>query len=106
MKIITTNGFDSKQEVVVCGIFEGEGSFLRVLDAGVSGEIERAVKEKTFSAKFGEIYITRTTSLSYHRIIVVGMGKDKELTLERVRQLVGKTVKAVKGLKRVSFTTN
>ncbi|MBT7497349.1 leucyl aminopeptidase, partial [Candidatus Woesearchaeota archaeon] len=109
MKITISSTLDQKQPVLVLGLFEENKSVNLVnslLDKELDDELSDAQKNKEFSSKFGELYSTKISKLPYRRIVVLGLGKKKELDAEKVRKLWGKTINAVKALKQVGFTTN
>ena len=106
MKINVLPKFDSCQDALVLGVFEEDKTNYSSLSKQLSRELADLEKNKIFTKKFGQIYTTRMPYLDYKRIILVGLGKKKEMTLERLRKLLGKAVSKVKCNKLDSFTTN
>jgi leucyl aminopeptidase len=103
MKIIINKDLEKKAEVQVLGIYEEDKSNLRSHSPQLSAELDKAVGRKVFERKFGQIHKVFLNS-KYH--IVVGLGKKKEFTLERVRRVLGKSLKCAKQQGYYSFTTN
>ncbi len=106
MKIITTKDLEQKQELLFLGLFEEDKDDYKNLSLALAEEIQEAIKKKRFSKKFGEMYSTTVADITARKIIVTGLGKKKDLTLEKARQLMGKLVSAAKGGKFVSLSTN
>ncbi|MDP3734097.1 MAG: leucyl aminopeptidase [Nanoarchaeota archaeon] len=104
MKIITAKTLGEDQQALVLGIFEENTDNYKSYSKELAQELQDALKEKMFSTKFGEIYSTKMKP--FHKIVVIGMGKKEELTIEKVRKLLGKAVTQVKGAKLLSFSTN
>jgi leucyl aminopeptidase len=103
MKIITQKGIDSKDTIVVLGLFEEDKNYYKEFNNDLAKELEEVIKKKTYSKKYGEKYSTRVNE---KKVYVYGLGKKKELTLEKVRKLLGKAVKCVKCNSEDSFLTN
>jgi leucyl aminopeptidase len=89
MRIKTQKKVDSSQGMLVLGLFEEDKQYYNSVSKVLASEIADALKKKSFSKKFGQLYKTRVNG---KRIVVIGLGKKKELTLERVRRLLGKTM--------------
>ncbi len=97
MKIDIKNKLDSKQDVLIVGRFEKGKIGMNVLD-------KELLSEKSFSGKWGDQYVT--TLPSYKKVLVLGLGDEKKLTLEKVRRLMGKAVSFTKSSKNNGFTTD
>lgn len=95
MKISLQAAKDEKTQVMICGLFEDD-KISDDLPASVAKEVKEALKAKKFSSSFGEIYFTKSAELPQVGIAVLGLGKKKEMTLERVRRLMGKCAKFLK----------
>ncbi|MBU0470543.1 MAG: leucyl aminopeptidase [Nanoarchaeota archaeon] len=110
MKIITSKELDLKQDIVFLGLYEEEKDNYKDFSKKLAEELEEALKEKRFSKAFGEIYLTKLEGISANKetvkAVVIGLGKKKEFSLEKVRQLMGKMVSATKAGKLSSFSTN
>lgn len=106
MKIAIQATFDEKQDVLAIGIFDSDKDFYRSYNKDLAKEIEDALKKKLFSLEFGELYGCKIGSLPFPRVVLLGLGKKEDFTLERFRKVLGKVVKHVKALKLRSGTTN
>lgn len=106
MKINVLPKFDASQEVLVFGAFEEEKSNYDSISKQLTSELCELEKNKIFIKKFGQIYTTRMPNLNYKLIVIVGLGKKKEITLERLRKALGKSVKKVKENYFINFTTD
>lgn len=99
----------NQHEGIVIGIFEKSAKFsgeLAKLDEAFSGQLTELMKSGDVSAKFKSI--TKVHSLGKigaKRLWFVGLGKEKELTFERLRNALGKAFKSIKanGLEETAF---
>ncbi len=104
MKISTAKEFDTKSDALVVGIFEKDN--YRTLPLDLASNITLALKREFFQAKYGEIYFARAVSLPYQKVVVLGLGRRDEFTLEKLRKTIGKTIKTLKSHKLETYTTN
>ena len=106
MKITVQPALDERQDALVLGIFEEDKEHYKSYHKVLAQEIDDAVEKKIFTPNFGEMYLTRILGLPYKKIMLFGLGKKKEMTVERFRKSLGKAVKCVTSAKLDSFTTN
>jgi len=106
MKITVLPKLDQKQEVLALGLFEESKDNYDSYNKNLAKDLSFARKNKSFSGKFGEIYSTKVVNLPFKKVLVVGLGEKKKLTLERVRRILGKITFAVRGAKLSGFSTN
>ncbi|NQV91066.1 leucyl aminopeptidase [Candidatus Woesearchaeota archaeon] len=106
MKINILPKFDSNQEALVLGLFEEDKGNYSSLSKQLALELVEEDKKKHFTRKFGQKYATRMPYLDYKKVIVLGLGKKKEMTLERLRKVLGKSVQYVKCNHFSGLTTN
>lgn len=106
MKIGVKKELDLQQDVLVLGFWEDEKETYHHLSSHLSKEIENSAKEKNFSRKYGESWNVKISDLGCKDAVLLGLGKKEEVTLERVRRLLGKAARAVKSLNKNSFSTN
>ena len=97
MKIATLQSL-KLHGVLVLGVFKNTQFF----DAELSKEM-KTVDSKRFSHKYGEQYWTKVQG---HHTLLIGLGEKKELTLEKVRRLMGKVVSAARQVRETHVTTN
>ncbi len=106
MKITITKDLDKTSEVLFLGLFEEDKDNGKSFSKELAEEVESAIERKAFSRSFGEIYSTKLSSYPYKKVAVMGLGEKKELGLERVRQVLGKMVTAVRNGSFSSLCTN
>ena len=106
MKITVLPKIDLKQDALILGLFEESKENYVSFNKELSADLSSAKKNKFFLGKFGEIYSTKVSNLPFKKVLIVGLGKKKELTLERVRRILGKITSAVRGAKLSGFSTN
>lgn len=94
--------------LLVSGLEDGGslGGAVSAVDDALGGEIRDAITAKEFEGKFQSTLIVRTRGrLSCSHVVVVGLGKKRELTRERLRQCAGVGVKAARLLKARSVAS-
>ena len=94
------------QEVLFLGLFEEDKDNGKSFSKELAEEVEDAINRKAFSRKFGETYATKLASHPYKKVVVMGLGEKKDLSVEKVRQALGKMVTSTKCWLLSSFTTN
>src|SRR3989338_8771259 len=104
MKISITKELDPKSDALVIGIFEGDN--YRKLPGTLAADIDLAIKRELFCVRYGETFLAKAGALQYFKILVLGLGKKEEFTLEKLRKTIGKTIKSIKSSKLESLTTN
>jgi leucyl aminopeptidase len=96
-------------EIMALGFFEDEKRLeprLKKIDARLNGMIAAAKKEGDFKGKFRETVILPTQKLiPPKRLMLIGLGKKKEFTLEKLRQIFGTIAKTVKKKELASFSS-
>ncbi|MBU1701578.1 MAG: leucyl aminopeptidase [Candidatus Eisenbacteria bacterium] len=89
-------------EVLVLGAWEGEGKLLRQarrVDERAGGRIKEALASGDFKGEFKETLLLYTPDGSpWRRILVVGLGKRGDITLDRVRQAIGTAARKVRDM--------
>lgn len=87
---------------------EGEGLSKQdaaVVDHALGGALKALLESKEFEGKANETALVHTQGkLPAKRIILIGLGKKKDLGLDHIRQAMGHAAKRVRQAKAVSFT--
>ncbi len=104
MKITLSKELDSKQDVLVLGLFEEDKHNYKFLSAELSKELDEAIKRKVFERKFGSTHTSNAPP--YKKTLVIALGKKKEFTLNCLRRALGKAVKFACCSQYSSLTTN
>ncbi len=84
-------------DIAILGVFENETSdftskSLQAVDSALDGAINGLLTRKEFVGKLNTIEIVRPDWKNSHsRLLIVGLGKKDEFSLERLRQVSGKT---------------
>lgn len=84
-------------DAVVVNLFEGvtqPGGATGAVDAKIGGLISRLIAAGEFKGELNETAVIHVTGAPYRKVVVVGLGKADEFTLERVRQVSASGVKA------------
>ncbi len=109
--IITTKKGDFTKivsDVVVLPLFEEEksNSFINQLPKKLKTEVSGLIKNKTIKGEFGETRLINTLgNISPKNILLVGLGKEKELNLEFLRRVSAIVLKTVKCYNLKSIVT-
>jgi len=96
--------FLKAHECLIIGLFDQPLKFagsLAVVDEAFTGELTELVKSGDISARESRISKIHTFGrLAAKRLYFVGLGKEKELSFERLREAFGSVFKTIKGDKR------
>lgn len=102
MKLILTTNLADKPDLMITAYFEEDTNYSKPWPE-LPVELNLALKKKTFSKKFGEVYSTR---IKGKKVLVFGLGKKAEFNPEKARRICGKMVNAAKASKAESFSTD
>ncbi|MDP1945993.1 MAG: leucyl aminopeptidase [Nitrospirota bacterium] len=95
-------------EVLVLTHCDGEGLGAQdaaLLDRALGGSLRKLLQSKEFEGKANEVLLYHTQgSVPAKRLILVGLGKKNDLTLETIRQAMGTAAKRARQAKVGSFT--
>ncbi len=107
INIINKNFLDINSNLIILPVFEDIlYKELEQVDAKLNNRITELIKEKDFEAKLNQVYLIETLGkLNQKRILLVGLGKESELTLEKIRQAYGTSSKIIKSLKITNYST-
>lgn len=98
-----------KTEALVVGLFEGTKRFSRevsLLDRAMGGGIRNAMNSWDFKGKLNQTYLIPTMGKApAARVLLIGLGKGKEFTTDKLRQASGKSALYLTGLGLTSFAT-
>ena len=98
MEIKITSQGGAPVRLITC--FEGQQPVTGDLDANLTQGIKDMVNNEEFSPKFGTVQVVTPGRKDNPRhIILLGLGKSEDLTVEKVRKLAGKAVKQAQKLK-------
>jgi leucyl aminopeptidase len=95
-------------EIMVLSTFEGEKKLkgkTAEIDKKLNGTISQAIREGDFKGKFRETLILPTQKrISPKRLMLIGLGKEKEFSLERLRQTFGTIARTAKKKELITCT--
>jgi leucyl aminopeptidase len=95
-------------EVLVLTHCEGEALTKQdavPLDRALGGALSKLVQSKEFEGKANEVLLYHTQStVPAKRLVLVGLGKKNEITLDTIRQAMGSAAKRVRQAKVGSFS--
>ena len=90
-------------EVLVLTHCEGEPLAKQdaaLLDRALGGSLSKLVQSKEFEGKANEVLLYHTQgTVPAKRLVLVGLGKKNEVTLETIRQAMGSAAKRVRQAK-------
>ncbi len=106
IKIEKKSILDIESDVIIVNLFEGvkiPGGVTGIVDKAYKGIISNyVIKQEKFDGKYGNIY-TLPLPKEGKKLIIAGLGKQKEFTPEKIRDLTAKIVRSIKGTKVVSI---
>jgi leucyl aminopeptidase len=71
----------------------------RAVNKALGGDLEKFMHEDKYKAKLGATFVMRTNGkIPAKRVLIVGLGKKEEFTLESVRQASATSLNVAKGL--------
>ncbi len=95
-------------EILVLSHYEGEklSSEVALVNKRVGGGIDEVVASGEFSGKFLKTLVFRTDhKIGFARIFLLGLGKRSEMTLDRLRQGMGRAASCVREIGLTRFST-
>ena len=104
MDISATQGniLDCDADLVVVNLFDGvtsPGGATGAVDRALNGQISDLIAAGDFEGKLNEtLYLYSNGALPARRVLLVGLGKQDEFTLERARQVAGKAARTARDL--------
>ncbi|MCK5107897.1 MAG: hypothetical protein KAQ83_04165, partial [Nanoarchaeota archaeon] len=107
MKVITKkdNILTHKTNVLVIPMFEKSKFDFKAIDKKLNNEISRIIKAKEFKGEFKEFKNINTHSkLNAKNILLLGLGKEKELKTESIRKAYAVLGKVIKSSSNNSFS--
>jgi leucyl aminopeptidase len=111
MKIsVKTGNVESvRTEALVYGMWEGDPprGFLHRLDKAMDGELKDRLENKEFEGKAEQIAVFYAQrALPAKRVVLVGLGKKGEISIERIRRSMGKAGQKIREMGVEEFTTS
>jgi len=94
-------------EVLVLTHCEGEAFSKQatVIDKSMNGTLRELLQSKEFEGKANELVLVHTQGkVPAKRILLVGLGKEKDVTVDQLRQAMGYAVKRARQAKAAFFT--
>lgn len=95
---------ETPANILVLSLFEGvkiPSGATGAIDIALDGLISKFVIEKEgFDGKFGSMYVLPTCGkIAAEKVLLVGLGKNKDFTLNRLRELSSKVIQKCNSLK-------
>lgn len=90
-----------KADLLIVNEFEGftqMGAATGAVNKALGGLLFTVAKEEQFKGKLGQTLLLRTEGFVSKRVLLVGLGKKEEFTLERVREAAAASCKAADAL--------
>lgn len=106
IRVENINEKDCVSDTLVISYFEGVQLYNSTIDLcdEVQSMVSGFVRDEEFTGKYGEIISFRIARESNPKnIIILGLGKQEELCLEKIRNIIGKCIKEAKKLKSKSL---
>jgi leucyl aminopeptidase len=99
---------ESAAEAVILGVFEGQqDGILSELNKLLDKAVDHIIKKKEFTGEFGQLKLVNTLKkLPCEHVLLAGLGKRDEFTLEHLRRISGSAARALRdnGIKAAATT--
>ena len=84
----------TRMECLIVPLFEDKkpSTLVKELDEVFEGIFNEVVEMKDFEGKRGELSLLYTKDNATPRVLLVGLGKQKELTIRKYKQVIGAAV--------------
>ncbi len=107
IEILNRSLFEAKTPLLVLPVLENqEYGELNEVNHKLSNAVKEAIKDKEFEGKLNQLYSLNTlNNLSHKKVLLVGLGKEEELTLEKIRQAYGSCSKYANSLRIKHYST-
>ena len=99
MNVKIVKNLNDNGNILALTFFEDE-KVLKSSSRDLDNKLKGFVKDKIFLAKFGKLYSACVSDMKCSKVLLVGLGKKKDLTLEKVRKIIGKIVGFTRSEKR------
>src|SRR5205085_2310980 len=97
---------DLGTEALALGLFEGAAltELAAEADQATGGLLATVLKGGDFRGKANQTLVLYTPNAGFKRLVLIGLGKEGELTLEKVRNAAGKASTTIRDLGVKSYT--
>lgn len=96
------NILETDTDLVVVNLFEGvtaPGGGTGAVDRALNGQISDAIAAGDFAGKLNEtLYLYTQGALAARRVLIIGLGKQEDFTLDRARQVAAKAARTGRDL--------
>lgn len=104
VKVLNATLKEQDCDLLAVGIYEKTTELTDIaasVDVALGGVIsEFVIKKDNFEGKFGHTYLLQTYGkISANKVLVVGLGEEEKLTLNKLRELSSKIVKKAESIK-------
>lgn len=97
-----------KTDALILPFFEDQSNHFYVdIDKAVGNLITSVINSKEFAGKLNQLCLLHTPNINSKRVLLAGLGKQSELTSDRIRQAGGKAFSYLKelGIKDIAIST-
>jgi leucyl aminopeptidase len=103
--VSTQNPLEISSGVLILPLFSGEerSGALAQLDKSLDGLLSDLIENDGFKAKTGENRLVYTPNSQSKRLLLLGLGEKSKFSTHALRKAAGKSVKALKTLKKTEF---
>ncbi len=109
INVVSQSITDFAGDAVIVNLFQGVKSpsgATGAIDHALDGMITKLITEREITGKIGEVTVLHDCKkLKAQKVIVVGLGKKKALSLENIRKAAAAAIKKAKGIRAKSVGT-
>lgn len=92
-----------KADVLILGVCEGEKA--EAVDKQLGGALSEAVKAKEFTGEYKQLFLVPAPKLAARKLLLAGLGKSSELSIERLRRVAGAAAKYARSCSAKTIAT-
>ena len=86
-----------KADALILPLFEGSDNIYSDINKATGGLISDVIKSKEFTGKLNQTTLLHVKGINSNRILLIGLGKQSDITPDRIRQAGGKAFSYLRG---------
>ncbi len=97
--------YNQKADAVVLFLFSDEKPTgeLADLDEKLEGQVASMIESGEISGKFREFTLIHTDRIASPRVLLMGLGKKKEIEIDRIRSMAGRSARILRRIKAIDI---
>jgi leucyl aminopeptidase len=103
--VVKESIYDVKADAVVMMVFSDEeptGELVE-LDKRLDGKVAKLIDQGEISGKFREFTLIHTDRIASPRVLIMGVGKKKDFTFDKIRSIAGRSARILRRIKALNI---